>query len=122
LQDHLADGVSFYVMLSEIGRDSLVQFGVADVKKYGGNESPFASFAVHDVPAQNVLALGMAIALAQIVGGDIEDEAGHWFTGEPNTPAEALAKFRIDSAPADLHGAINSIDAKLKRGGASQHL
>ena len=115
-QDMLSDGTSFYVFLSELGRESLVDFGVSEVKKYGMDEPPFASFSVRDEAAQNVLALAMAIALAQLVYGKVEDGSSHWFTPEVSEPAELLAKFRIEDAPGSLRDAVAQVDAKLRRG------
>lgn len=116
LQDDLTDGTSFYVTLSDVGAESLVQFGVADTKKYGVDEPLFASFSAHDGAAPSVLALAMAIALARLVGARVEDGSGHWFTTATSDPAELIERFRIEVAPKDLRTAIGELDKKLDRG------
>jgi hypothetical protein len=116
VQDVLSDGTSFYVVLPELGQESLVDFGVSEVKKYGMDEPPFASFSVRDEPGQNVLALAMAIALAQLVHGKVEDGSSHWFTPEVSDPTELLTKFRVEEMPKSLREAVARVDATLRRG------
>jgi hypothetical protein len=121
-QDMLSDGTSFYLTLSEVGRESTVDFGVSDLRRHGMDEPLFASFSVHDEPAQNVLALAMAIALAQLVHGKVEDGSSHWFTPEVSDPSELLARFRVEETPRSLGEAIAWVDAKLRRGRISTPL
>lgn len=121
-QDMLSDGTSFYVVLPDLGEESLVGFGVSEVKRYGMDEPPFASFSVRDEPAQNVLALAMAVALAQLVHGKVEDGSSHWFTPEVSDPGELLARFRVEEIPKSLRHGIARVDAKLRRGRISRLL
>jgi hypothetical protein len=112
-ENALSAGVSFYVGLKGISEESLVQFGVSDVRRYGLNEPAFASFTVHNFPEQNILALAMAIAVAQLTGSTIEDGSSHWIEEEEAEPKELLRRFRLSKAPSDLSEAIAQIDGLL---------
>ena len=112
LTDTLSEGVSFYATLAGVADRSLVQFGVIDLK-WRPDDPLHAYFSVHSFPPANVLALGMAIAAAQLAGSKIEDGSSHWLAEEMNEPSEALTKFRLPRSPSNLNSALSQIDELL---------
>ena len=113
-ETYLQNGVGLYFFLSSLPEYSSVDFGVSDRTLDPGGPS-FAWFGgVHDGPVQSVLALAMAIALAQLTGSDVEDVSRHWSNSEINNPLELLDRYRLDCSEDTLLAGLEKVAARVR--------